>query len=138
MVAADRKQLAVVEELLKILPENSDEANRIDLPTLCTPLIYAAWAGSSSIVECLLKCSKVDINLADLQNQTALHYAVRGNHIQVVRLLLDKGIDPNRQDDSHAGTPLIDAAALVSWISRVPFSISISCFKWGLGWFSGI
>ena len=26
----------------------------------------------------------------------------------------------------------------VSWISRVPFSISISCSKWGLGWFSGI
>jgi ankyrin repeat protein len=30
----------------------------------------------------------------------------------VVRLLLDKGIDPNRQDDSHAATPPIDAAAL--------------------------
>jgi ankyrin repeat protein len=69
-------------------------------------------AGSSSIVERLLKCSKVKINLADLQNQTALHYAVRGNHIQVVRLLLDKGIDPNCQDGSHAATPLIDAAAL--------------------------
>jgi hypothetical protein len=42
MVAADRKQLAVVERLLEQLPEDSEEANRIDLPTGCTPFTYAA------------------------------------------------------------------------------------------------
>jgi hypothetical protein len=49
MVAADQKQLAVVEELLKALPENGDEANRIDLPTGCTPLIYVSWLALAAL-----------------------------------------------------------------------------------------
>jgi len=36
------------------------------------------------------------------------------------------------------GEATVSEGAHVSWISRVPFSISISCSKWGLGWFSGI
>ena len=38
--------------------------------------------------------------------RTALHYAVGGSHADVVRLLLDRGADPNLRDDGDNAIPL--------------------------------
>jgi ankyrin repeat protein len=38
--------------------------------------------------------------------RTALHYAVGGSHVDVVRLLLDRGADPNVRDDGDNAIPL--------------------------------
>ncbi len=38
--------------------------------------------------------------------RTALHYAVGGSHADVVRLLLDRGADPNVRDDGDNAIPL--------------------------------
>jgi ankyrin repeat protein len=42
--------------------------------------------------------------------RSALHFAVGGNHVDVVRLLLDRGADPNVRDDGDDATPLHFAA----------------------------
>ena len=43
------------------------------------------------------------------EQQTALHLAARKAHKEVVKLLLDKGADPNAQTSTGV-TPLYDAA----------------------------
>ena len=44
------------------------------------------------------------------EQQTALHLAARKAHKEVVKLLLDKGADPNAQTSTGV-TPLYDARA---------------------------
>jgi ankyrin repeat protein len=45
-------------------------------------------------------------------NRTALHFAVSGRHASVVRLLLDRGADPNVRDEGDNAMPLHFAAEI--------------------------
>ena len=59
-----------------------------------TPLLCAAREGKASIVRELLQYpGRIDINSQGNDGNTALHLAVRGKHIEVVRLLLEAGIN---------------------------------------------
>lgn len=128
MLAADRKHEAVVEELLT---KDVDGANWIEHSTGCTPLIYACWAGSTAVMKLLLDKAKVDINKPDYMCLTPLHYAVRGNHLKVVELLLEKGADPDPKD-MGSETPLNAAAGfgLDDIVRRLLASPSVDPNSW--------
>lgn len=57
----------------------------------------AAKAGDASSVIELLR-SGVDVNTPSTLNATALSYAVRGRHVDVIRILLDHGADLSPED----------------------------------------
>lgn len=73
-----------------------------------TPLILAAAQGSAANVDKLLRAG-ADINaqgdtmLSMNVGLTALEAAIADNHPDVVRLLLDKGADPNIQSHTEGG-----------------------------------
>ena len=76
--------------LERLQPENAS-----DIWTLW----YAAKNGKLSRVEKLLAKGTIDINASDEDDgRTALHWAVRNNHLDVVRLLLDSGASINLAD----------------------------------------
>lgn len=60
------------------------------------PLYYAASFGLTEVVKILLDTPAFDINaLGGRANATALHVAVYRDHIDVVKLLLERNADPN-------------------------------------------
>ncbi|KAL3495899.1 purine and uridine phosphorylase [Aspergillus germanicus] len=60
-----------------------------------TPLHYAAFGHRESIVEALLQTDSVNVNAINLEGETPLLEAVRTGDSTIVRLLLNKGADPN-------------------------------------------
>jgi hypothetical protein len=65
------------------------------------PLYYAASFGLTDIVQMILGSEKdIEINaLGGRAHSTALHVATYRNHIDVAKILLDKGADPNLRND---------------------------------------
>ncbi|CAM6092751.1 unnamed protein product [Calypogeia fissa] len=73
-----------------------------------TLLHHAAFAGLSTEIEVLLSNPKIakEINAADVDNQTALHFAVMEEEFATVKVLMnDKTIKPN-EEDRHNRTSL--------------------------------
>ena len=68
----------------------------------------AVRSGNTQAVRVLLQ-KRVDVNAADADGTTALHWAVRGNDADTVRALLRAGANANAAN-SYAMTPLILAA----------------------------
>ena len=72
------------------------------VPDYRTPLMVAATYGSVDVLKLVLSCPEVDVNLScGLQKITALHCAASGgsiNALDVVKLLLSAGADPNSID----------------------------------------
>jgi ankyrin repeat domain-containing protein 50 len=67
------------------------------------PLYYAASFGLTDVVRMILEAKKdVELNaLGGRAHSTALHVATYRNHIEVVKILLDKGADPNLCNKSN-------------------------------------
>uniref|UniRef100_A0A803P4H6 C3H1-type domain-containing protein n=1 Tax=Cannabis sativa TaxID=3483 RepID=A0A803P4H6_CANSA len=67
-----------------------------------TPLMVAATYGSVDVLKLVLSCPEVDVNLScGVHKSTALHCAASGgsvNALDVVKLLLSAGADPNLMD----------------------------------------
>jgi len=57
----------------------------------CPPLHTVSGLGNLEMVECLLVDGKADVNRRDSVRRTPLMYAVRGNHVEVVKFLLKHG-----------------------------------------------
>jgi ankyrin repeat protein len=76
-------------------------------------LIQAARTGSLDTIKLLLD-SGVDVNLpgatGDGWDATPLQHAILARQSRAVRLLLDRGADPNRVASSNAPSPLLLAA----------------------------
>ena len=104
-----------------------------------TPLIIAAMAGNPDLVE-LLAEHKAKLNRGDKAGGTALHYAARRGQLRVVRLLLDRGADPN---SAMAGVPALHAAVASHAAAahrldyESPTYIPLVLPRAGLGRFSG-
>lgn len=77
------------------------------------PLSQAAKSSRYDIARSLLEQSRVpiDVNRADLQNQTPLHFAVPSGHRKLVELLLTHGADPTLVNDD-GDSPLTLAKSL--------------------------
>jgi hypothetical protein len=75
------------------------------------PLGLAAFFGHRAIVEFLLKNgADVKATARNAQKVTALHGATARRDVQIVKLLLEAGADPNARQE-RGFTPLHDAAA---------------------------
>ena len=73
-----------------------------------TPLMRAVRLKKNSIVRLLLEQPALDLNLADNNGWTALHYAVFKDMEGVRLLLADPRLDPNQKNnDGHA--PVMNA-----------------------------
>jgi len=73
-----------------------------------TPLILAARLAIEGMVEQLIE-AEVDVNLADDQGKTALHWAASVNNVEAVNVLLAHGANRDAQD-SKDETPLFLSA----------------------------
>ena len=73
-----------------------------------TPLILAARLAIEGMVDLLIE-AEVDVNLADDQGKTALHWAASVNNIEAVNVLLANGANRDAQDNKDE-TPLFLAA----------------------------
>jgi ankyrin repeat protein len=70
-----------------------------------TPLHWAAKNGAIEAVAYLLLTRNVSVNAQTRLNEVALHFAVRRNSVEILRMLLDQGADVNAPN--HEGrTPL--------------------------------
>lgn len=74
-----------------------------------TFLIWAAWLGRTSEVKFLLECGS-DVDAQDVYLDTATHHAVIGNHLEIVKLLVENGANLGLQN-RHNKTPLMEAEA---------------------------
>ncbi|MFT7815629.1 ankyrin repeat family A protein 2 [Arapaima gigas] len=94
MWAAAHGQIAVVEFLLQngadphILAKGRESA-----------LSLACSKGYTDIVKMLIDCG-VDVNEYDWNGGAPLLYAVHGNHVRCVEILLESGADPTMESDS--------------------------------------
>mmetsp|Transcript_19499 Transcript_19499/g.32463 ORF Transcript_19499/g.32463 Transcript_19499/m.32463 type:complete len:1284 (-) Transcript_19499:297-4148(-) len=78
-----------------------------------TPLMLCARTGNSDLVKILLDAQSaggLDVNACDVHKRTALMYAVKSGHEEVLRLLLKAGADTDKQDEA-GNTALHFAAA---------------------------
>jgi len=81
-----------------------------------TALIRAAQVGNLNFATALCQNFKkanpaIDVNAADKQNNTALHHAVRNNHLNMVNFLLTQGTDIYQKNQQQE-TPLALAIRL--------------------------
>jgi ankyrin repeat protein len=72
------------------------------------PLVDAVERGDESVVRALLE-QRADVNARAVDGTTALHWAVRGDHLRIADLLLRAGADA-AVADRHGVTPLYLAA----------------------------
>ncbi|KJV55326.1 ankyrin repeat family protein [Orientia chuto str. Dubai] len=82
----------------------------------CTALLIALKYSNVEIAKILLNNIATDINAIDTKNNTALHYAINCNdnfkELEIVKLLLERGADPNAKD-CRGNTPFY--YAVVAW-----------------------
>ncbi|CAG7918669.1 unnamed protein product [Penicillium olsonii] len=76
-----------------------------------TPLFVAAEEGREDIVEVLIECERVGLDIPDMHGTTPLGIAADKNHVGIVRRLLgaSRPVDPNACDE-NGQTPLLNAA----------------------------
>ncbi|KAL8709814.1 MAG: hypothetical protein Q9225_007389, partial [Loekoesia sp. 1 TL-2023] len=74
-----------------------------------TAFLRAIDNGHSAAVQRLLECNSADIHDKDNDSRTLLHGAAVNGHAEIIRLLVDYGLDKDAQDDKGR-TPLHDAS----------------------------
>ncbi|XP_018322507.1 ankyrin repeat, SAM and basic leucine zipper domain-containing protein 1-like [Agrilus planipennis] len=82
-------------QIAKLLVEHGADVNAISRKRM-TPLMYAASNGNVEIVQQLLPLCDKDAE--DNQGWTALFWAVNDNHAEVVKVLLEAGLNPEKND----------------------------------------
>lgn len=83
-------------------------AGQAPAPTKADQLQDAARKGDAAAVKQLLD-DGVDVNTKFRYNATALFYAIDAGHLDVVRLLLDRGADVTVKDTFYGMTPMMIA-----------------------------
>jgi len=82
---------------------------RFNISPKSQALLLAAYEGDTTQVQQLL-AEGADINALDEANWDALHIAVRRNHVETARTLLEQGANPNtREDKSGEGRVKVDS-----------------------------
>jgi len=82
-----------------------------DTPRGFTGLHGAAYLGCAEIIVALLETNKWDVRATDFDGNTAMAWASRRGHEEVVRLLLAQSdVNPDTPDTGYGRTPLLWAA----------------------------
>ena len=97
-----------VEEILKAKPSLIKDPLTAHSKT--TALNRATQNGNISLAKLLIEKYEADVNLASEKGETPLISAIKRNHVKLVKLLLEKGADPNYVDP--LGLRTIDHAIL--------------------------
>jgi ankyrin repeat protein len=63
-------------------------------------IIFACVVEQFSLVRTLLSTDRNLVNTSDADGRTALHWAASSGALDIVRLLIDKGAEVNKQDAS--------------------------------------
>ncbi|KAK8851752.1 ankyrin repeat-containing domain protein [Apiospora arundinis] len=72
-----------------------------------TPLSFAAEGGHEEIAKLLFATRRIDVNSRDIFGQSPFWWAVRYEHVMLVRLFMDEGsVDVNVKDIQHQASPL--------------------------------
>ena len=58
----------------------------------------ASQVGELVIIQSLVQDGEVDVNAKDEDERTALHYAVKGGHLETLKYLVEKGAEVNARD----------------------------------------
>lgn len=74
-----------------------------------TPLIDAARRGSRAAVEFLLE-NRASVNTTDEDGQSALRHAISNAHVEVVRLILEKGTEVDVETRDKSGRTALQSA----------------------------
>jgi ankyrin repeat protein len=70
-----------------------------------TPLSKTCMTGNMTLFKKLIEMETVDIHALCIKNRSALAYAVFHGELEMIKILLDKGLDANHVD-SHQFTPV--------------------------------
>lgn len=94
--------------LLQLIAEENID---VDLVTIDgdSALIKACVQPNIEFVRTLVG-AKAKMDTKNKHKNTALHYAVENNNLEIVTYLLDQGADPDIQNETLGNTPLILAA----------------------------
>ncbi|KAL3922721.1 MAG: hypothetical protein SGILL_002051 [Bacillariaceae sp.] len=84
------------------------EGGKFGSPSQANNFIAAASEGDVEEVKALLEYGKIDLDSSDYDKRTALHLAAGEGHIDMVKLLCEKGADVNKRDRWN-NRPLDDA-----------------------------
>jgi ankyrin repeat protein len=88
-----------------------------------TPFLLAVAEENIDLTHLMLGSGKVDTNSRDVYGRSALHYAASNGNVQLVKLLIENGMNPNIM--SHAGeTPLMKACQFVE-LGTIEYLLSI-------------
>jgi len=80
-------------------------------PTGFTGLHGVAFLGAAGIVSAVLEMKEWEVNAHDCMGMTALTWASRSGHEEVVKMLLEReDVNPNQADTEYGQTPLLWAA----------------------------
>jgi ankyrin repeat protein len=85
-------------EVVRMLMDEGADPTLVDVYGW-TPLMRAGFENRTSVVKLLLQHDRVDINRRGENGLTALHLAATQGHVEIVRLLVEHGADPNIKDN---------------------------------------
>ena len=104
--------LSVLLEKIAAIKDPEKVGALINAPDLegRTPIHYAAEAGNPEVAEVLFRLKGARLDRADCDGTTPMHLAVCEEHVDVVELLLAKGVSANVRGGAD-WTPLHEAAA---------------------------
>jgi ankyrin repeat protein len=98
-------------ELCKMLKNRGNAGLEDASPKGCTPLLYAARGGYSELVRFLVERGASPLK-QDHAGGTVLHHAIEKGHLDVLRVLIEQGIDVQAAievADNAGRTPLYEA-----------------------------
>jgi ankyrin repeat protein len=99
-------------KVVRMLIENGADVDGGDHPDIAPALVQAAFGGHTTIVEILLERG-AGFNAADQftsVREKALHVAASHGHVEMLKHLLNAGVDVNRRQMHWGTTPLSSAA----------------------------
>ena len=111
MTNVDRLEVQWLSGLIQVfenIPANQEF--KIIEPKLPAQLLWASKHGNLSMAELVLENRKIDIDIVGRSGNTPLLMAVEGNHLEVIKLLINKGANPNQQN-KYGNTALILACS---------------------------